>query len=180
MTRFQAGVVAFWVIVIGILTYQWVTWPVPKPNPEIIAKKFATRNYEPPPKLIKPKINFEEYEILDETPDVYHFRFKFKVHNVGEIPVRNVSIRVMPYRYGYIGTEDGERIQKSDPNYEISEFVKIPSLKPGESRDYQIEFRKIENYVPAAQIDFANLKFEVDTPAPAPAAATATPAAAKP
>lgn len=184
MTRFQAGIAAFWVIVLGLFFWQIYTAPSPPP-PSAVPKVRQSQPFQsslPVPQK-PPNIYFSDMAVLADTPDQYHHTLQFRLVNASEdTAIKNIVIKVQPYRRGFMGSQDdGLPITPEDPLYTQTEIVTGGMLKPGENRLFRLEVRKEQDRFPGVAFDPSQYSWEMVPWPKQPAASTnSAPAPAQP
>ena len=161
MTRTHAAIAAFWVVVLGLLAWQFWSAPPPVKRTAGTAPRHAvTREYEGPVRKKKRAFVFRDVMVHQETPDQFSFTVTLKLQNTGEIAFKNVRVQIRPYRYGYKGQFDGEAVEKEDPLYNKMETVTIASLKPGETKPINAVFKSDAGYFPNVTMEAWDVKYD--------------------
>jgi hypothetical protein len=151
MTKWIA---AFWVIVIGLLLWQFYSYDKGLDQDAIDHPQqthfFFFKSNSPPVAPIPvqkngPDVQQVGYRVAENVPANGNFTVYVTLKNLGNAKAAGVQVHVRPYRGMRLGNEDVGNsplsiLPEDDPLSQYGEWVYFPDLAPGESNTQSVSF----------------------------------------
>jgi len=154
MSNMTKIVTAFWVIIIGILLWQFYSYnkgldQQAIDHPQQTQFFFFKTNSAPvapaPVQKNGPDVQQVGYRVAENVPSDGNFTVYVTLKNVGNAKAAGVQVHVRPYRGMRLGDEDAGNsplhiLPEDDPLSQYGEWVYFSDLAPGESSTQSVIF----------------------------------------
>ena len=188
MTRTRKLIIAFWILIIVMLLWQFYDYNRSMTQDAIDHPKQGHFFFYPPSDKVATSapvhadgadVQQTNFTVENDAPSTGSFTCHVTVKNMGKTKAVGIQVKVRPYRgvsnYDQdVGHQKSTVLTDNDPLSQLGEYVSFPDLAPGESSTQTISFISRDDFKPGSnpnpEIIFQTAK------SPSPSAAPAAPA----